>query len=278
MEGTEPATSPVTKSKTGSRDAVDTGGRKLIAAKVSQAETLHMDSRPLNEPTAKPCLEAVCIPAGYLKTRTEHLSTYVGRRIIQVAKGGVEGSPDINVERQSCSMMNVKADLQAQLAAVMEQHAADVRQQAAAAAQLEATTAQLEHLQKQLEAARADLVPAEADRGSAGEQLMPAQMQLVPAEADLGSEEKQLVCAWMQLMPPEADLMPAEADQGSVEVQLLPAETPLMSARARTADTARKRTPSAVTEDPGPVLHSEREAVQLQYVQELRDLWKARRC
>jgi hypothetical protein len=40
----------------------------------------------------------------------------------------------------------------------------------------------------------------------------------------------------------------------------VPAETPLVSTRTRPADTARKRTPSAVTEDPGPVLPSEREA------------------
>ena len=50
--------------------------------------------------------------------------------------------------------------------------------------------------------------------------------------------------------PAETDLVPARADQGSVEEQLV-------SAKARPADTARKRTPSAVTEDPGPVLPSE---------------------
>ncbi len=53
--------------------------------------------------------------------------------------------------------------------------------------------------------------------------------------------------------PAETDLVPAEADQGSVEEQLV-------SAKARPADTARKRTPSAVTEDPGPALPSEQEA------------------
>ena len=114
--------------------------------------------------------------------------------------------------------------------------------------------------QMQLVPAEADLVPAEADQGSAEEQLVPAQMQLVPAEADLvpaeadqGSAEEQLVPAQMQLVPAEADLVPAEAD-------LVSAETPLVSTRTRPADTARKRTPSAVTEDPGPVLPSEQEA------------------
>jgi hypothetical protein len=110
-EGTEPVTSPVTNPKTRTSNAVDTDGRQLIVAKVSRAETSHIDPRPLNEPTAKPCLEAVCIPARYSKTGTEHLSTFAGRRIIQVARGGVEGSPDIDVERHSCSKMNVKADL-----------------------------------------------------------------------------------------------------------------------------------------------------------------------
>jgi hypothetical protein len=98
MEGTEPVTSPVTYPKNGSREAVDTDGRQLISAKVSQAETSHMDPRPLNEPTAKPCLEAACVPTGYLKTGTEHLPTLSGRRIIQVAREGIEGSPDIDVE------------------------------------------------------------------------------------------------------------------------------------------------------------------------------------
>jgi hypothetical protein len=67
------------------------------------------------------------------------------------------------------------------------------------------------------------------------------------------------VPAQMQLVSTEADLVPAEADQGCAEVQLAPAETPLMSTTARPADTERKRTPSAVMEDPGPVLPSERE-------------------
>ncbi len=73
--------------------------------------------------------------------------------------------------------------------------------------------------------------------------------------------------AQMQLASAEADLVPAKADQGSAEEQLVPAqmqlvsaETPLVSTRMRPADTACKRTPSAVTEDPGPVLPSERDA------------------
>jgi hypothetical protein len=82
-------------------------------------------------------------------------------------------------------------------------------------------------------------MPAEADQGSAEERL-------VPAEADQGSAEEQLVPARMQLV--------------SAEVDLLPAEAPLVSTRARPADTARKRTPSAVMEDPGPVQPSEQEA------------------
>ena len=108
--------------------------------------------------------------------------------------------------------------------------------------------------------AEADLVPSEADRGSAEERL-------VPAEADRGSAEERLVLA-------EADLVPAEADQGSAgkrlapaQMQLVSAEVDLVSAEAdlastgtRPADTARKRTPSAVTEDPDPVLPSEQEA------------------
>ena len=136
--------------------------------------------------------------------------------------------------------------------------------------------------------AEADLVPSEADRGSAEERLVPAEERLAPAEADLvpseadrGSAEERLVPAEADLVPAEeqlvlaeADLVPAEADQGSAgkrlapaqmqlvsaEVDLVPAEADLASTGARPADTARKRTPSAVTEDPGPVLPSEQEA------------------
>jgi hypothetical protein len=110
-------------------------------------------------------------------------------------------------------------------------------------------------------------VPAEADQGSAEEKLAPAQMQLVPAEADLvpaeadqGSAGEQLVPMRMQLVAARADLVPAEADLVPAEADLVPAEAPLVSTRARPADTARKRTPSAVMEDLGPVLPSEQEA------------------
>ncbi len=95
--------------------------------------------------------------------------------------------------------------------------------------------------------AEEQLVSAEADQGSAEEQLVPAEADLVPAKADHGSAEEQLLPAEMQLVSAEADLVPAE--------------TPLASTRTRPADTARKRTPSAVTGDPGQVLPSEREAV-----------------
>jgi hypothetical protein len=98
--------------------------------------------------------------------------------------------------------------------------------------------------EEQLVPAEADLVPAGADQGSTEEQLVPAEADLVLAGTDQGSAEAQPV-------PAEADLMPAEAD-------LVPAETPLVSARVRPADTARKRTPSAMTEDLGTVLPSKR--------------------
>jgi hypothetical protein len=74
------------------------------SGKSSRAETSHMDPRPLNEPTAKPHLEAVCMPARYLKTGIEHLSTIVGPRIIQVAGGGVPGhrSGEIQLQHDEC--------------------------------------------------------------------------------------------------------------------------------------------------------------------------------
>ena len=146
----------------------------------------------------------------------------------------VEGSSDIDVERHSCST----TDQQARLAAMKEQLASIAAQPrvlwlstAAAETPAPAETG-LVPAQMQLVSAEADLVPAEAD--------------LVPAEADRGSAEEQLVPTRMQLVSAEADLVPAEA--------------PLVSARARPADTACKRTPSTVTEDPGPVLPSERKA------------------
>jgi hypothetical protein len=114
--------------------------------------------------------------------------------------------------------------------------------------------------EEQLVSAETDLVLAEADQGSTEEQLVPAEADLVPAEADL-------VPAQMQLVPAEEDPVPAEADHGSAEEQLVSAEagqgsaeTQLVSTRTWPADTACKKTSSAVTEDPGPVLPSEREA------------------
>jgi hypothetical protein len=68
----------------------------------------------------------------------------------------------------------------------------------------------------------------------------------VPAEAPQVPEEMQLEAAEASLVPEEARLEAAEA--------------PLVSTTARPADTVRKRAPLAVTEDPGPVLPSEREA------------------
>jgi hypothetical protein len=260
-------TSPVTNPKTGSRDAVDTDGHQLMVANVSWAKTSHKDPRPLNEPTALTHLEAVCMPAEYLKTGTEHLPTIAGRRIIQVAREGVEGSPNIDMEGHS--MMNVRADQQARLAAIREQRASIAAQPqvlwlstAGAETSAPAETG-LVPAQMQLLPTEADLLPAEADQGSAEEQLVPAEADLVPAEADLVHAEADQGFAEEQLVPAEADLMPAEEDQWSAEEQLVPAETnlvpaetPLVSAKVRPADTA----PSALTEDPGPVLPSEREA------------------
>jgi hypothetical protein len=157
------------------------------------------------------------------------------------AARSVEGSPDIDLERRSCGT----TDQQARLAAMKEQ--------------LASIAAQPRVLW--LPTASAEMsAPAEADRGSKQERLVSAEADLVPAEADRGSAEEQLVPAQMQLASAEADLVPAEANQGSAEADLVPAEAPLMSTRARPEDTARKRTPSAVTEDPGPVLPSEQEA------------------
>jgi hypothetical protein len=157
------------------------------------------------------------------------------------AARSVEGSPGIDVERHSCS----PTDQQARLAAMKEQLASIAAQPRV----LWLPTVSAETPAP----AEADLVPAEADRGSAEERLVSAEADLVPAEADKGSAEEQLVSAEADLVPAEADLVPAEAD-------LVPAEAPLVSTSARPADTARKRTPSAVTGDPGPVLPSEREA------------------
>jgi hypothetical protein len=244
------------------RDTVGSDRPQLTAAKSDRIET----SR--NEPS-------VTHTGGDLIERMEMQCPTAGR--------SVEASSDIDVERHSCST----TDQQARLAAMKEQLASIAAQPrvlwlpTGGAETLAPAETGLVPAQMQLVPEEADLVPAEADRGSAEadrgsaeEQLVPAQMQLVPAEAVQGSAEEQLASAQMQLVPAEADMVPAEADRGSAEEQLVPtrmqlvsaeadlvpAEAPLVSARARPADTARKRTPSAGTEDPGPVLPSEREA------------------
>ncbi len=150
----------------------------------------------------------------------------------------VEGSPDINVEKHSCSTTDMRADQQAQLAAMKEQ--------------LASIAAQPQVLWLSTAGAETS-APAETGLVPAQMQLVPAEADLVPAEADQGSGEEQLVPAEADLVPAQMQLVPAEAD-------LVPAETPLVSARTRPAETAHKRTLSVVTEDPGPVLPSEREA------------------
>ena len=287
------------------RGTVGSDRPQLAAAKADRIETSRNDSRPNCDPAVRLRLGATGALARDLTAGTDCLSplvvrqitnedvmgsptavcslyrelhepsvTHAGGDLIERMEGqrptagrSVEGSSDIDVERHSCST----TDQQARLAAMREQLASIAAQPqvlwlpiAGAETSAPAETG-LAPAQMQLVPAEADLVPAEADQGSAEEQLVSAQMQLVPAEADLvpaeadrGSAEEQLVPTRMQLVSAEADLVPAEAD-------LVPAEAPLVSPRARPADTARKRTPSAVTEDPGPVLPSE-----------LRDLWRAR--
>lgn len=61
-------------------------------AEISRAETPHIDPRLLEEPTAKSRLEARCELVGLLKTDTKHHPPTAMRRIIQVARVGVEGS------------------------------------------------------------------------------------------------------------------------------------------------------------------------------------------
>jgi hypothetical protein len=90
--------------------------------------------------------------------------------------------------------------------------------------------------------------PAEAD-------LVPAQMQLEVAEAPQVSAEAPQLSPEAPPASAEVPLVSAEAPQVLAEVHLVPEETPLMSVRARPADIAHERTPSA--EDPGPVLPSE---------------------
>jgi hypothetical protein len=180
------------------------------------------------------------MPAGYLKTGTEHLSTIAGRRIIQVAREGVESSPNIDVERHSCSMMNMRTDQQARLSAIREQMASIAAQsrvlwlstpgaETAAPAETGLVPAQM-----QLEATKADLMPAGADQGSAEAQLVSAEAPQVSPEVPQVSPEVPPVPAEARLEATEAGLVPAEAG-------LVPAETPLVSARARPADTARNR-------------------------------------
>jgi hypothetical protein len=90
------------------------------------------------------------------------------------------------MERHSCSMMNMRADQHARLAAMREQWASIAAQPqvlwlstAGAETSAPAETG-LVPAEAQLEATEADLVPAGADQG-------PAEAQLVPAEADLVS-------------------------------------------------------------------------------------------
>jgi hypothetical protein len=361
-EGIGPVPLSATDPRRKMRDAVGSDRPQLTAGKADRVETSRDDSRLNFDPAVRLRLEATSALARDLTAGTDCLSPLVVRRIINedvmgsptaicrlyrelhepsvthtggdliermerqrpTAGRSVEGSPDIDVERHSCST----TDQQARLAAMKEQLASIAAQpqvlwlftagaetlapveaglvpaqmqlvpaeadqvpaeadQGSAEEQLVPAEAdlvlaeadhgsaeeQLVPAEADLVPAEADLVPAEADHGSTEEQLVPAGADLVPAEADQGSAEEQLVPAQMQLVSAEADLVPAEADQGSAEEQLVPAqmqlvpaeadlvpaETPLVSTRTRPADTARKRTPSAVTEDPGPVLPSEQD-------------------
>jgi hypothetical protein len=226
-EGIGPVPLPATDPGHEMRDAVGSDRPQLTAAKADRIET----SR--NEPS-------VTRTGGDLIKRMERQRPTAGR--------SVEGSSDIDVERHSCST----TDQQARLAAMKEQLASIAAQPRV----LWLSTAGAETpvpAEADLVPAEVQLVPAEADQGSAEEQLVPTRMQLVPTWM-------QLVSARADLVPAEADLVPAGADLVPAGADLVPAEAPLVSTRARPADTARKRTPSAVTEDPGPVLPSEQEA------------------
>jgi hypothetical protein len=275
------------------RDAVGGDLPQQTAAKADRVEATRGQSGLNCDPKVRLRLEARKTLARFLGAGTECLFLPVVRRTIQVANedvmgsltavcrldrelhepsvthtGGdpfermerqrptigrsVQGSPDIDVERHSCSTTDMRAEQQARLAAMKKQLASIAAQplvlwlSTAGAETLAPAETGLVPAQMQLVPAEADLVPAEADQGSTEEQLVPAKADLVPAEADQGSAEEQLVPAQMQMVPEEADLVPAE--------------TPLVSIRSMPADTARKRTPSGVTEDPGPVQPSKREA------------------
>jgi hypothetical protein len=168
MEGTEPVTSPVTDPETGSRDATDTTGRQLIAAKVSRAETSHMDPRPLDEPMAKPRLEAVCMPAGYLKTGTEHLPTIAGAADHPGGKGRRRGLTEHQRGeaathgrcRDACARRGAPSRRKAHLR-LLNAHLAALKNQASA---------------------EVPRVSAGADQGSAEVQLVHAETPLVSAE------------------------------------------------------------------------------------------------
>jgi hypothetical protein len=268
------------------RGAVGSDRPQLAAARADRIETSHNDSRPNCDPAVRLRLGAISALARDLRAGTDCLSPSAVRRIINkdvmssptavcslyrelhkpsvthaggdliermerqrpTAARSVEGPPGIDVERHSCGT----TDQQARLAAMKEQLASIAAQPRV----LWVSTAAAE-----------TLVPAEADQGSAEERLVSAEADLVPAETGLVPAQMQLVSAEADLVPAEADqgsaeehLVPAEADLVPAEADLVPAEAPLVSTRARPADTARKRTPSAVTEDPGPVLPSGREA------------------
>jgi hypothetical protein len=106
----------------------------------------------------------------------------------------VEGSPDINVESHSCSMTDMRADQQAQLAAMKEQLASIAVQPQV----LWFSTAGAE-----------TSAPAETDLVPAQMQLVPAEADLVPAEADQGPQrnswclQRQTWCLQMQTKSPQ---------------------------------------------------------------------------
>jgi hypothetical protein len=66
----------------------------LPAREPANIEVPHIDPRPLDKPTGKPCLEAECELAGYLKTGTEDISPLAVRRIIQIVREGAKDSLD----------------------------------------------------------------------------------------------------------------------------------------------------------------------------------------